>query len=219
MASDVANTTAVWNCQIRDEDGDFIGPHGDIERYRELLGPCARTLEAGELIWMTDRTPHESLPVPVPVQPDGSPVRRQYFRLVIGEVTAWYADHSTANPVGVALPVSVRVVHGDKHVVYPRSACAPSWHCGDPAAIQAAHYRERMRVVLYRAGAGHAYERFLECGVRNMEDLLQFESQHHAGNNKDYYQLRSICRKLSEKYGCEMKNDVFENVTTLDDTK
>ena len=86
MASNVANTTAVWNCQIRDEDGDFIGPHGDIERFRGLLGPCARTLDAGELVWMTDRTPHESLPVPV--QADGSPARRQYFRLVIGSVTA-----------------------------------------------------------------------------------------------------------------------------------
>lgn len=38
MASNVAGTTAVWNCHINDEDGEFIGAHGDIEHMREALG-------------------------------------------------------------------------------------------------------------------------------------------------------------------------------------
>jgi hypothetical protein len=134
MASNTAGTTAVWNASINNVGGEFVGPHGNIERMRGILGPCARTLEAGELVWMTDMTPHESLPIPPPspspslsplpshprsqsprsqasssgapgasLQPEPEPVsepprRRQYFRLVIGEVTAWFADHSTENP-------------------------------------------------------------------------------------------------------------------------
>lgn len=38
MASNMANTTAVWNCTINDEGGEFIGAHGDIEHLRTLLG-------------------------------------------------------------------------------------------------------------------------------------------------------------------------------------
>ena len=43
MASNVAGTTAVWNCHINDEEGEFIGVHGDIEHLREALGktPCS----------------------------------------------------------------------------------------------------------------------------------------------------------------------------------
>jgi len=37
MASNIADTTAVWNCTINDEDGEFIGAHGDIEHFRALL--------------------------------------------------------------------------------------------------------------------------------------------------------------------------------------
>ena len=38
MASNIADTTAVWNCTINDEGGEFIGAHGDIEHFRLLLG-------------------------------------------------------------------------------------------------------------------------------------------------------------------------------------
>eukprot|EP00466_Bigelowiella_natans_P000363 jgi/Bigna1/84904/estExt_fgenesh1_pg.C_10330 len=36
---------------------------GDIEHMRPLLEGTERKLKEGELIWMTDRTPHESLPI------------------------------------------------------------------------------------------------------------------------------------------------------------
>lgn len=68
------------------------------------------SLQAGELVWMTDRTPHES----VPLQGDGTgaPLRRQFFRLVAGPIDMWYAAHSTPNPLGTA--PEARVVSHDK---------------------------------------------------------------------------------------------------------
>ena len=77
------------------------------------------TLEANELAWITDRTPHESLPV------NGE---RQYFRLVVGKIGAWYAHHSTANPI-VPVPDDVTIVQGDKFA----SAPAPSLDAPAPA--------------------------------------------------------------------------------------
>ena len=51
-------------------------------------------IQAGELFWMTDRTPHESLELP-----DGG--ARSFFRLVTSNVDTWYASHSTPNPLGI----------------------------------------------------------------------------------------------------------------------
>ncbi|RHY17293.1 hypothetical protein DYB25_014180 [Aphanomyces astaci] len=62
-------------------------------------------LQANELIWMTDRTPHESLPLPVTTF-------RQYFRLVTSGVSHWYADHSTPNPLGIQ--PTAKIVFGNK---------------------------------------------------------------------------------------------------------
>ncbi|KAI9325666.1 hypothetical protein DFJ73DRAFT_801801 [Zopfochytrium polystomum] len=88
----------------------------------------AATLAANTVAWMTDRTPHESLP-PIPsssssssssssTATDGSPppvVFRQYFRLVTSRVTAWYEAHSTRNDeCRVRPPRGVRVVVRDK---------------------------------------------------------------------------------------------------------
>ena len=39
--------------------------------------------------------------------------RRQYFRLVTSQVSVWYADHSTPNPL-VSLPDDVQVIKGNK---------------------------------------------------------------------------------------------------------
>jgi len=64
----------------------------DIFDQQPVKGPIS--LQANELIWMTDRTPHESVPLEI-AQP------RQFFRLVTGGIDTWYAAHSTANPLGV----------------------------------------------------------------------------------------------------------------------
>jgi len=73
---------------------------------RRALGP-GRMLRAGEMVWMTDHTPHESLPLP-----PGS--FRQYFRLVTSEIGVWFADHSTPNPTGTVPPPGVEIIKGNK---------------------------------------------------------------------------------------------------------
>lgn len=92
MASNVANSCRAWDVQI-DKPEEVVGPGGDIEDLREHLGE-GRVMEPNRLYWMTDTTPHESLPLE-------KDAHRQYIRVVMGKVSAWYADHSTRNPMGV----------------------------------------------------------------------------------------------------------------------
>ena len=75
----------------------------DIFEQTRVRRPIA--LQAGELFWMTDRTPHESIPLE-------AGAARQFFRLVTGGIGMWYAAHSTPNPLGTQ-PEAV-VVHHDK---------------------------------------------------------------------------------------------------------
>jgi hypothetical protein len=166
MASNIANTTAVWNCHINNDNGGFVGPHGDIEHLRPLLGTCARTLEAGELVWMTDRTPHESLPVPVGV-------RRQYFRLVVGTVSAWFADHSTRNPLGFTPEAGTRVVRGSKFELAASAGVHFSWHCGTTAQVSAAREFRTVQELLYQYGLGHRIKRAFEYGVVSLVRLCE----------------------------------------------
>ena len=54
------------------------------------------------------RTPHESLPL-------REATFRQFFRIVTSNVSLWYRDHSTPNPLGVEPdPEITRTVVGDK---------------------------------------------------------------------------------------------------------
>ena len=54
----------------------------------------AIVLEPNTLYKISDRTPHESLPA---IEPH----YRQFFRLVGPDIGAWWAQHSTPNPLGV----------------------------------------------------------------------------------------------------------------------
>lgn len=81
---------------------------GDVEHLRGLMPEPGTDLEAGRLYWLTDRTPHESLPLQ-------KGAFRQFFRLVTSQVSLWYSDHSTPNPLGVKPdPTITRIVIGDK---------------------------------------------------------------------------------------------------------
>jgi hypothetical protein len=86
---------------------DVADRHGGLEHMRPRLGP-PRLLEAGELCWLTDRTPHEALPLPN----DKDRVYRQFFRLVAGPIDVWYARHNTPNPLG--LQPEARVSYEDR---------------------------------------------------------------------------------------------------------
>lgn len=105
MASNVSNSCAVWPCLIEDA-GQVVGDMGDCEHLRDHLGEPVR-LEAGELIWMTDRTPHESLPVE-------EPTYRQFFRFVTSSLTVWYKQHSTLNPLGIKPQHRVKILKQNK---------------------------------------------------------------------------------------------------------
>jgi hypothetical protein len=105
MASSVANSCRVWNTQVQDPAG-VVGAHGDLQHLRGLLGP-GKILEAGQLVWMTDLTPHEALPL-------RAGTARSFFRLVTGKLSAWYADHSTPNPLGLKPPPDVEIIRGNK---------------------------------------------------------------------------------------------------------
>ena len=105
MASSVSNSCRVWNCSVEPE---VVGNLGDIEHLRSLLPGEGKILEPGQLYWITDKTPHESLQLK-------ERRYRQFFRLVTADVSLWYKNHSTANPLGVVPDPNVtKIVIGDK---------------------------------------------------------------------------------------------------------
>ena len=105
VASSISGSSRAWNCGI---DPSAVGPLGDIEHLRFLLPGTGEVLEPGQLYWITDRTPHESLPLK-------ERTYRQFFRLVTADVSLWYKDHSTANPLGVEPdPGITKIVVGNK---------------------------------------------------------------------------------------------------------
>eukprot|EP00794_Sanderia_malayensis_P020444 gene20444-22460_t len=105
MTSNVNESCKVYNCEIINDN--LIGELGDIEHLREFM-PEGETMKKDCLYWITDRTPHESLPLK-------KSTTRQFFRLVTKDVSIWYEDHSTKNPFGVVPdPEITRIVKGSK---------------------------------------------------------------------------------------------------------
>ena len=93
----------VWDCCVKQP-----GLLGDCEEIRELISEYGPTrLEANRLYWITDRTPHESLPL-------AQDTYRQFFRLVTEKVDVWYEQHSTPNPLGVVPPAGVKIITESK---------------------------------------------------------------------------------------------------------
>ena len=105
MASNVSDSCKLYNCEIMDDK--LIGELGDIEHLREFM-PKGEVMEKDNLYWFTDRTPHEALPLK-------GRKHRQFFRLVTSQVSLWYIDHSTKNPLGVMPdPKITKIVKGSK---------------------------------------------------------------------------------------------------------
>ena len=107
MASNVSDSTRVWNCKV-DAPAEIVGSLGDLEHLRGVLGEGA-TLASGDVLWMTDTTPHESLPLK-------AGTHRQYFRLVTSDIGVWYSQHSTPNPLGSVPGKDVRIITDSKFV-------------------------------------------------------------------------------------------------------
>ena len=118
MMSDVSGTCKAYNAKV---EPHAIGHLGDVEHLRAhldakedakgdpLYGPIE--FEKNTLYWMTDRTPHESLPV-------ADKTFRRYFRLVTGKVSVWYEKHSTANPL---VEPDAEILTEDKFAAAPGS--------------------------------------------------------------------------------------------------
>jgi len=106
MASSVANSCRVWDVQVRDP-ASVVGKLGDLEHVRDVLGE-GTFMEAGKLYWITDVTPHESLPLE-------QDTYRQFFRLVAGSLSVWYPENATPNPLGIKPdPRTTEIAAGNK---------------------------------------------------------------------------------------------------------
>eukprot|EP00511_Aplanochytrium_stocchinoi_P000812 CAMPEP_0204832476 /NCGR_PEP_ID=MMETSP1346-20131115/13809_1 /ASSEMBLY_ACC=CAM_ASM_000771 /TAXON_ID=215587 /ORGANISM="Aplanochytrium stocchinoi, Strain GSBS06" /LENGTH=501 /DNA_ID=CAMNT_0051964311 /DNA_START=344 /DNA_END=1846 /DNA_ORIENTATION=- len=167
MTSNVSGSCAVWNAYVLDDKDDhIIGPHGNVERYREYLGHPTKILEAGELVWMTDKTPHESLPF------KGN-IHRQYFRLVTGPITAWFSNHSTANPLGITPPKEVQIIHGNKFEIYPTSMYHEyNYHVGSKQKTEELRNVKEMHKFLYNLSLRHLGEAFTSCGLKSVSAII-----------------------------------------------
>lgn len=120
MASTVANSCKVWNAQIQN-CADAVGNLGDIEHLREWLGE-GYSLGENQMVWLTDTTPHESLPVK-------SGCYRRYFRFVTSGVSVWYREHSTANRLGIEPDQRwTKIISSNKFSMdKPCLHCRPEW--------------------------------------------------------------------------------------------
>jgi hypothetical protein len=145
LVSNMSNSTAVWNSRVHDTFGDVIAKHGGLERCRSVLGE-PKVLDAGELVWITDRTPHESLPL------RDLSRNRQFFRLVVGEISYWFADHNTPNPTGFQVPSSVPIIEGNKFTL--AKEIPVGWEFGSKKELWLAKERTRLREKLYKHSIG-----------------------------------------------------------------
>jgi len=85
MASNKRGTCRMWDYLVEN-----TGVGGDCSHLEKFLETKVNIkLQANAMYWMTDHTPHESLPV---YSDEGS--YRQFFRMVAGPVDIWYAAHS-----------------------------------------------------------------------------------------------------------------------------
>ena len=109
VASSVEGSTEVYDALVDKSKPGLVDRHGSCEHLRRFLGKGTKLVE-NELVWLTDETPHEALPL-------SERQYRQFFRFVGPYVSHWYSDHSTANPL-CPVPGDVVVVHGDKFGIH-----------------------------------------------------------------------------------------------------
>jgi len=106
MANSVKDTCMVWDASIEDP-GLVAGHHGDLDHVREILG-AGHMMRKNTMYWLTDRTPHETLPVK-------EDTYRQFFRVVTSSLSAWFPEHSTANRLGIKPDENItKIIEGSK---------------------------------------------------------------------------------------------------------
>lgn len=111
MVSNVPDSCKIWNCKILppvDNSPDIVGEHGDIDHLRSFLPGNSQMMHANTVYWLTDRTPHEALPL-------STGKYRQFVRVVTSQLTYWHEAHNTKNPLGVLPDPSItKIVKGSK---------------------------------------------------------------------------------------------------------
>eukprot|EP01084_Bolivina_argentea_P114345 203592_1 len=114
IASNVSNSCAVWNVIIneRNDENNIIkamDEMGGLDHLKAILPNEQKyMMDGGKLYWITDRTPHEALPMK-------RSQWRQFFRLVSHKLGVWYEAHSTKNPKGIKPnPKFTKIVKGNK---------------------------------------------------------------------------------------------------------
>ncbi len=132
---------------------------------------------------MTDKTPHESLPIPVSA---GNNVRRQYFRLVLGPVSAWFADHSTPNPLGFVPPPEVRIIKGDKFALYPSPRRKCCWHGGTAEQIEQTKLFRNVIQKLFEYEIGHLVQRAKNYGLTSRAEIMRLYNKQGRSKNVSY---------------------------------
>lgn len=98
MASNIDRSTSIYPCELT-EPHEISMDGGNVENLKGLLGTPMYTRK-NHLYWMTDCVPHEAIPM-------RKREYRQFFRLVVGEISVWYSQHSTPNPLGITTPATI----------------------------------------------------------------------------------------------------------------
>jgi len=86
MASNLSDKCRLWNCKVRNMDQGTLKEAGGEEQLRNVLGEC-QLLKSGELVWVTESTPVEYLPLK-----EGTQV--QFFSLTMSPPK----DHESCTP-------------------------------------------------------------------------------------------------------------------------
>lgn len=87
-------------CRVWDVDTRDVDDHGALITLPETPGEI---MAPSTLYWMTDRTPHEALE-------SLHTGTRQFIRVVSHQIGGWWAQHNTANPLGI-LPDAPVLTH------------------------------------------------------------------------------------------------------------
>lgn len=180
MMSDVDNSTAVYSQTIHDPygKGSVIGPHGDLKRMEGLLGEPTMVLSAGDLVWMTDRTPHESLPLP-------AGTKRHYFRLVCPAISGWFKDHSTSNP-DIAIPDGIPIIEGSKFELVDKAYSfgdrTALWQSATDEEIAIAEKKKEVYMWLKRYELAHLHTNLMKLGLISLTHL-----KNHRHVDEDTY--------------------------------
>jgi len=195
QSSNMSNTCAVWDALI-DTTSGAVDTFGGIDNLRPYIGTLTK-LGANQLVWLTDKTPHEALPQ----QRDGY---RQFFRLVTSKISLWFEEHSTANP-RVPLPDYVKVIKGDKFDALKSSGttmqenllfnCMESWK--EEEVFKRQLYPEEVEII--EARKSKAKKILKDTEVRMKIDPINYfrEAAQHVGKYSKFNEETGVPTHLA----------------------